>query len=216
MSGNDSTRDERIRDYLDGRLAGDDLDAFEMALFRDAALLDEVEAARVLRIGLAANAAPAESAPVESAPTPLRPRHAALRYLPLAASFALGAGLSGYLVSNRPPAPEASGKVQLLPVETVRGRPEAPTLALEAGAARVVLQFRAIATPGTADFAVELRRGDTLVQQVPGLVPNDDDEISIDVPAAKLDAGDYRAKIVARRGDGTTQDYAAVDFALKK
>ncbi|HJU40573.1 MAG TPA: hypothetical protein VJ724_13435, partial [Tahibacter sp.] len=92
MSGNPSDRETRIRDYLDGRLAGAELEAFELALFHDAKLLDDVETTRALLRGLRALD---HQPPLQLQPAPViadvAPRIAApgRRVLPLAVSFLL-------------------------------------------------------------------------------------------------------------------------------
>ena len=216
MSADNSLREERILNYLDGRLAGGELEAFELAMFHDPALVDDVEATRALRTGLRTLASQAAN---DAAPATIavpRAGGALMRLLPFAASLALGAAVPAYMLWQQPRAADDNGKVQLLAVETVRGRPQAPAIAVDPDASRVVLQFRAIPTPEALDYAVELHRGATLVQRVGALVPNEDDQISIDLPAARLGAGDYSAKITARLADGAIWDYATVEFVLKK
>ena len=220
MSGNDSERETRIRDYLDGRLTGDELEAFELALFHDAALLDDVEATRVLQRGLRAVAVP----PVIGALAPppvisevVRPPVSPVRRaLPLvAASLLAGAALPGYLLWQRA---QQDGPLQHLAVETMRGpaSPAAPTYTLDARASRVVLEFGVLANANTADYSIELRRGDTLVKRESSLPLYRDEIVHIDVLANQLDAGDYSAKIIERSKQGDERVYDTVRFTLRR
>jgi hypothetical protein len=212
MSGNPSERETRIRDYIDGRLSGDELEAFEMALFHDPVLLDDVEATRALQRGLRELATQPVIGQVAPKPAP------AQRLLPMAAAaFLLGAALPGALLW-RYATSTSGGKVQIVSVETFRSgpeRPAAPTYAIEAGVDRVVLEFGAVSVTGTDEFTIELRRGDAIVHREHALKP-DADLLRIDVSADRLGAGDYVARIVARSPQGGETEYANAPFAVKR
>lgn len=211
MSGNSSEREIRIRDYLDGRLSGDELETFELALFRDPVLLDDVEATRALQRGLrelARQPVIGQVAP-KPAPTP--------RLLPIAAAaFLLGAALPGALLWQYATSTDG-GKVQIVSIETFRSGPaqsDARTYTIDAGIDRVVLEFGTVALSDTDRFTVELRRGNTLVHREQAL-KSEADIVRIDVPSSRLDAGDYIARIVVRTQQGES-DYANVPFVVKR
>ena len=217
MSGNHSERETRIRDYLDGRLTGDELEAFELALFHDTALLDDVEATRVLQRGLRAIAVP--PAIDTLAPPPIvtevvRPAASPVRRaLPLvAASLLAGAALPSFLLWQR------AGPLQHLAVQTMRGpiAPVEPTYTLDARASRVVLEFGVLANPNATDYSIELRRGDTLVKREPAVPLYREEIVRIDVLANQLDSGDYSARIIERSRQGDEHVYDTVRFKLRR
>lgn len=131
---------EKIRRYARGELAGDELEAFELALFEDSELLEQVEAEFLLQDGLraAANekhpgahaqgspsavsppAAPAFPTPPSPSQTIAPPKRTLRSGWALAASLLLGVG-GGALWSPRGGEQPALRQATLVPLTALRG-----------------------------------------------------------------------------------------------
>jgi hypothetical protein len=147
-------RFDDVRRYVAGTLAGADLDAFEAALFEDTALLAAVEEETALRDGLREQPASPDIALL----TP-HTRRRALRWLPLAASFVLGAAGGGFaMLQSDGTRDDVQANVPVLLLETTRSvAPPARTFHVAADAQRLVLQIPVVASDPEARFAVVLR-----------------------------------------------------------
>ncbi len=215
MSGNHTDRETRIRDYLDGRLSGDELEAFELALFRDSALLDDVEATRVLQRGLRELATQPVVGQVGPKPAPAQ---TTWRALPMAVSLTavLGATLTAGYWFGQQSRRGGEDRLQHVLIETLRSNPStpAPVYAIKNDATLVVLQFPIVDTPDAADYSIELRRGATTLKRESALTLDSDEIVRIDLPANRLGAGDYSATIVKRLKQGGEREYGTVNFSL--
>lgn len=213
MSGNDSERETRIRDYLDGRMNDDELEVFELELFRNPALLDDLEATRALRRGLREIAS---QPTVGEVMPPAQPHPQQRVAVYAAAAFLLGAALPGYFLWQRMATP--GGALQVVPLQVFRSGPApAPvTHVIDAKVDRVGIRFTAVLPPDAADFTVELRQGDTVVARETGIVPDEADHFRIDVPASKLGDGDYEARLIARLKAGGERALGPIEFALTR
>lgn len=201
MHDRDARLDD-VRRYVAGTLTGAELDAFEAALFEDTALLAAVEEETALREGLREQAASADLAllaPHTSRPPP--------RWLPLAASFVIGAAGGAFaMLQSGGARNDVQANVPVLLLETARGAaPPARTFHVAADVQRLVLQIPVVANDPTARFDVVLRdeRGADRLR-LSDLHADGDEILTVIVPASALPPGPWRADIARRGGDGTS------------
>lgn len=202
-------RSDDVRRYVAGTLTGAELEAFESALFEDPALLAAVEEETALRDGLREHAASPHFAP----PAPrVRP---AQRWLPLAASFVLGAaGAAFALLQSGGRRADVQTNVPVLLLESVRGAaPPARTFHVAADAQYLVLQIPVVAGDPAARFDLVLRDengADRL--RLADLRADGDEILTVIVPASALPSGAWRAEVRRRGGDGA----ASVAFSIAR
>lgn len=207
---------ERIRAYLDGTLSESEREDFELALFDDPDLAEAVDAERLLRIGL--RELHARSTAPRVMPVPRR--SAAARWLPLAASLAVGV-LLGALVTARyatvAPTAVTGGKVHHASLSLSRNAPSNDlVLELPADASHLVLQFTRPQPADVASYTVELERPDGSREAYAGLTPAADTQLSLGLVAANLPDGRYTARLVAIGHDGSRRDDQERRFLLRR
>jgi hypothetical protein len=178
LLGQPAERQRLIARYLRGDMDAGMLAAFEEQLLEDAALLDEVEAEKVLRQGLR------ESPQALATMAPSRWR------LPLsfAAGGLLGAVLVGVLLSTPRGTPGAQ-RVAVAQLPATRGDeiPAEAELAVAAGTRQLVLRIPATNEPGP--FRLRIRDGATLLGEFDDLKPGDGGQFDVLVA---LPAGETR------------------------
>jgi hypothetical protein len=171
LLGQPAERQRLIARYLRGDMDAGMLAAFEEQLLEDAALLDEVEAEKVLRQGLR------ESPQALATMAPPRWR------LPLsfAAGGLLGAVLVGVLLSTPRGTPGAQ-RVAVAQLPATRGDeiPAEAELAVAAGTRQLVLRIPATNEPGP--FRLRIRDGAALLGSFDDLEPDDSGQFDVLVP----------------------------------
>jgi len=206
MRERESARSE-LRRYVAGKLVGAELDAFEAAMFKDAALLAAVEEEQVLYEGLRAQ----PSSVVVLAPAQQSHSRAPFRWLALAASFLVGAA-GALAVRFQIASRGVETNVPVLLLEGSRSAVQpARTFRVSPGATHLILQFP-VAKP-SADATFDLRLRDAAGNErlhLDGLRPDGDDMLTLIVPATALPLGNYRAQAVLHGG----RDETNVEFGI--
>jgi hypothetical protein len=216
-----ASRSDRIRAYLDDRLDEQELERFELELFDDPLLLQDVEAERALRDGLRDL-----DADLRAHAERLRPPVPLLRRaLPLTAALAAGALIPTMAWLLLRPADDAAtveataaaGSLPALQLGKLRGDERANTVLLPAGARGLRLQFVRPRQAGVRDYSIELTGPGEKVQRFDALRPGPDMLVKADVPGAQLPAGSYTARLLARHEDGSSSEAAERDsFILSR
>lgn len=217
MSATDPRFSEHVADYVAGRLVGESLERFELALFADAELLAAVESESALRSGFRQLAV--ESRPDVSALPVRQPRARPPVWLALAASFAFGALLSGFLPwpSRNTPGNEIGyANVQVALLEAIRGAAARPLLTLSSAAPRIVLQFPVVNSAETTSYSIALHGAGLFARQFDGLLPDRDGLLSLELPTAGLAPGDYEAQISSIATDNSRHEYQRLAFELRR
>jgi hypothetical protein len=212
MGHSEAVSMDAARRFCAGRLAGDDLERFEIHLLSCQECQRDVAADDGMRLGmrtlgeLGVNKAP-------SAGQFFRP-------VALAASvaFAVSAGLIGYWLGNRTVAPALVAlPVVSITLDSVRAAE--PQQALELPAARSTVVIRAVLSatdPGR--YSIELRDASgRVVSQARDVSfdPNSDPAVSIAIDSAALTRGTNYALIAAPRETDTEAKIDRLTFAVR-
>jgi hypothetical protein len=201
-----------VERYLQGRLTADEAAAFEEAYVGDAELLQELEAAALLRRGFAAHDAAERSAPAPSAAarSPTGRSAAAPRYA-LAASLVAGVALafSTYLfVENgalRGGGAASASSARLVPLVAVRGG-EPNRIGAASTDEWTVLLLDPGFTPYDEYRATVVRRnGAAELLSVAGLTPSYEGLLAVVVSSRLLTPGDYDVVLAGRMRDWPAQ-----------
>lgn len=217
MNASFPPQSERIRAYLDDQLDEDELERFELELFSDPQLLDAVESERLMRQGLRDLDADLRErmqrlgAPGNNAAA--APRRPALPLLPMAAALLLGLIPAGLLWLRGNPAASV-GNVHQAQLGQLRGT--AVRLQVPPQADNLLLLIPQLAREGVDAYRVEIQGPGALRLERDKLVPGLDGQLSFSVPAAQLQAGDYRGRLIARRKDGGSETVGELNFQLEK
>jgi hypothetical protein len=200
-----------VERYLQGRLTADEAAAFEEAYLADAELLQELEAAALLRRGFAAHDAAERRAPAPSvtARSATGRGTAAPRYA-LAASLVAGVALafSTYLfVENgalRGAGASQASSARLVPLVAVRG---GEPKRIEAGTTDdwTVLLLDPGFTPYDEYRATVVRRNGAELLSVAGLTPSYEGLLAVVVSSRLLTPGDYDVVLAGRMRDWPAQ-----------
>lgn len=191
-------REEVIRLYVAGRLDGDALEAFEVALFHDEALLSAVEEEQALRLGATSLERPVTTF------VPSSRRLQRQRWWPIAAAFLLGAiGSSALVLLGRPDDHRAVvSNVPVLLLENARSTPpQRRIFTVPTQANEVLLQI-----PVVAERAARLQLRVVDGQGVERVHADDlradnDGLVALLVPSSLLEVGDYRAELRRAEND---------------
>src|SRR3569623_2001675 len=187
----DSSRAGQVHLYVAGRLEGAALEEFEAALFSDERLLCAVEEEPALRRGLAG------MAPPDAKPMPRQERFQPMRrWLPLAASFALGAIGSALFVHRISDGGAVQENIAVFQLESLRGTEPAMRRLRVPGAARsVVFQIPVSADSKTLFHLTICDKSGTAVVNAEALHRDSEGVLGLIVPAAALPPGEYRATL---------------------
>jgi hypothetical protein len=191
--------EEAVRLYVAGRLDGDALEAFEIALFHDEALLSAVEEEQALRMGLSSM-----ERPVAPAAAPVMRSLRRQRWWPIAAAFVFGATSSALVLLRRPGDRSAVvSNVPVLLLETARSAtPQRRIFNVPPNAREVLLQIP-IVTDTTTRLRLRVVDGQgTERVRVDDLRADSDGLVTLLVPSSRLDAGDYRVELGRAESDG--------------
>lgn len=209
-----------VERYLQGTLSQEECDAFEALFLASPELLDQLESAEQLQLGLqAVGADPFESVQARRAfPTVLfhSPRYAMAATVFLAVSLVVSGGLYMKNMDLAGSLPSGfTSAVDIVALETVRSAAgEEPFNVIDRGAmgSQVVL----LVDPGFEPFdhfRATLNRLDgaepgATVLQLDKLQPAYSEMLAISLPAALLESGDYEVRVEGwRSGSAASQDF---------
>jgi hypothetical protein len=196
--------------YVAGQLSPEETTEFEEYLLENPEVIDQVEIARQLKLGLRTLSEEGKLAEV------IAPRTAPRRWLMAAsiAALALMLGLSTWFLRTGPTLLAASleglGESRPIAGEYMLGRIRGvsqQTIPLAAQPAAVALRFEAPQAGADSSFTAELKRGGNVVASVNELRPGADGLITIYLEASRLEPGDYVVQVHGNQADAATSEF---------
>lgn len=213
----------RIRAYIDHAMSAAEEERFELDMFADPELAEAVHAQKLLRDGLQALEArgTTTATPALGKVVTLPPRPAPLqRWMPLAATFLLGALLGGLAMQWRTPSVPTGlhGRAQVVALKQLRDAAPGsdPVLLLPADTPNLILQFVQPAAEAVRDYRFELVPDTGAPLHLPGLRPGDDAIISIRLDAADMAPGRYVARLIQIDRNGAESTVLDQAFQLRR